>query len=186
MVVQQPAHLYTIEDFRAFIAQPENEDRLFELIDGEIIEVSPGRTSNSEYRDLIAFSARAFCHEHKLPCYTSGEGGAYEVQGEVVAPDFAYKPTPMSKEYPDPVPPLWVVEIVSPTDKAKDIRAKRNVYRRAGILLWEVYPEAQSVDAYVPGKEVQVFGIDDVLEVGDILPGFKLSVRDIFSDPLAE
>jgi Uma2 family endonuclease len=186
MVVQQPPHLYTIEDFLQFITQPENEDRSFELIDGEIIEMSPGRTSNSEYRDLIAFAARAFCHEHKLPCYTSGEQGAYNIQGNVAAPDFAYKSTPMSDEYPDPVPPQWVVEIISPTDKAKDIRAKRNVYRRAGILLWEIYPESRSVDVYAPGKEVQVFGIDNVLDIGDILPGFKLPVRDIFVDPLAE
>ncbi len=186
MVVQNPPHLYTFEDFQQFIALPENEDRLFELINGEISEVSPGRTSNSEYRDLIAFAVRVFCHEHKLPCHTSGEGGAYRVQESVVAPDFAYKRTPMSKEYPDPVAPLWAVEIISPTDKAKDIRDKRKVYRQAGILLWEIYPESMSVDVYAPGKELQEFDINDVLNVGDILPGFTLPVRDIFVDPLAE
>lgn len=186
MVVQQPPHLYTIEDFLEFIAQPENEAHSFELIEGEIIEVSPGRTSNSLYRDLISFAVRAFCHEHKLPCYTSGEQGDYSIQGSIVAPDFAYKPTPMSDEYPDPMPPVWVVEIISPNDKASDIRAKRNLYRRAGILLWEVYPKSRSVDVYAPGREVQVFAIDDVLDLGDILPGFKLPVRDIFVDPLAE
>jgi Uma2 family endonuclease len=186
MVVQHPPQIHTLDDFRQFIALPENEDRLFEFIDGEIIEVSPGRTSNSEYGHLISFAARAFCHEHKLPCYTSGGDGAYDIQGEVLAPDFAYKPTPMSKEYPDPVPPLWVVEIISPTDKAKDIRAKRNAYLRGGILLWEVYPESQSVDVYAPGKEPQTLGIDKILDVGDIIPGFRLPVRDIFVDPLGE
>lgn len=186
MVIQNPPHLRTLEDFRAFIAQPEHDDRLFEFIDGEIIEVSPGRTSNSEYRDIIAFVVRTFCLEHKLPCHTSGEAGAYEVDGEVVVPDFAYKSTPMSKAYPDPVPPLWVVEIISPTDRAKDIRAKRNVYRRAGILLWEMYPDSQSVDVYVPGKEVQTFGIDDELDVGDILPGFKMRVPEIFIETAGE
>jgi Uma2 family endonuclease len=186
MVIYQPPQLYTLEEFEHFITQPENEDRLFELIDGEIVEMSPGRTSNSEYRDLIAFAARAFCHEHKLPCHTSGEASVYNIQGNVVAPDFAYKPTPMSDEYPDPVPPLWAVEIISPTDKAKDIHKKRKVYRQAGILLWEIYPESQNVDVYAPGKPLEEFDINGVIEVGDFLAGFKLAVRDIFSDPSAK
>jgi Uma2 family endonuclease len=185
MVVQQPPHLYTFEDFQQFISLPENEDRLFELIDGEISEVSPGRTSNSEYEHLIAFAVRAFCHEHKIPCHTSGGDGAYNVQGHVVAPDFAYKPTPMSDEYPDPVAPLWVVEIISPNDKASDIRKKRRIYNQADILLWEVYPLEQLVDVYMAGKLVQAAGIDDMLDGGDVLEGFTLAVRAIFVDPLA-
>ena len=39
MVVEQKSH--TVADFEAFIAQPENTDRLFELIDGEIVEKMP-------------------------------------------------------------------------------------------------------------------------------------------------
>jgi Uma2 family endonuclease len=180
MVIQQPPHLYTIEDFREFITLPENENRLFELIDGEINEVSPGRTKNSLFGHIIVAAVHAFCREHKLPCYTSGGDGAYNIQGHVAAPDFAYKPTPMSDEYPDPVPPLWAIEIISPTDKAKDIRAKRKIYRNAKILLWEMYPKLTSIDVYAPGKPVEEFGINDVLDVGDILPGFTLTVRDLF------
>lgn len=36
MAIQE--RLYTVEEFEAFIAEAENIDRLFELIDGEIIE----------------------------------------------------------------------------------------------------------------------------------------------------
>ncbi len=32
---------YTIEEFERFLALPENADRLFELIDGEIVEKMP-------------------------------------------------------------------------------------------------------------------------------------------------
>jgi len=175
-----PTGAYTLDEFERFIAQPENEDRLFELLDGEIVEVSPGRTRNSEYRDLIAVAVHIFCRAHNLPCHTSGGDGAYAIQGHVLAPDFAYKPTPMSNEYPDPVPPLWVVEVISPTDKASDIRKKRRIYRQAGILLWEMYPQEIQIDVYAPGKPVAEFGIDDVLSVGDILLGFTLPVRDLF------
>src|SRR5664279_2893202 len=40
MAVQKTAP-YTIEDYERFIALPENSDRLFELIDGEIVEKMP-------------------------------------------------------------------------------------------------------------------------------------------------
>ena len=37
---------YTVEEFEAFIAKAENVDRLFELIDGEIIEKMPTEEHN--------------------------------------------------------------------------------------------------------------------------------------------
>jgi len=172
----------TIDDFERFIARPENADRLFELINGEIIEVSPGRTSNSSLEHTLAFAVRLFCKQHELIGYTSGGDGAYSVQGNIVAPDFAYKRTPMSDLYPDPDPPLWAVEIISPTDKAKAIREKRNIYVEAAILYWEMYPESRSIDVYPPGQPMKTMKIDDVLDGGDVLPGFKLAVKDIFED----
>jgi Uma2 family endonuclease len=174
--------IHTFEDFEQFISQEENADRLFEFINGEIIEVSPGRTRNSEYGHEIAFAVRLFCREHSMPCHTSGEQGAYLVHGHVVVPDFAFKRTPTSNDYPDPVAPEWVVEIVSPTDKAKEIREKREIYRRAGILYWEMYPDLQRIDVYAPSQAVRELGIDDVLDGGSVLPGFTLPVRSLFEE----
>ncbi len=171
----------SVEEFVAWAALPENETRLFELIDGEIVEVSPGRTYNSQIGHLIAFATRLYCAERDLPCYTSGGDGAYRVGAHVVAPDFAYKPTRMSKDYPDPEPPLWAVEVISPTDKANDIRRKRNVYLDAGIVLWEVYDSTQSVDIYLPGQRVRTVGLDGTLDAGDVLPGFTMTTAALFA-----
>lgn len=170
----------TVEAFEEFIALPENEERLFELINGKIIEVPPGRTRYSELAHIIAVAVRIFCREHGLPCHTSGEAGTYAIDGHRIAPDFAYKTTPMSEAYPDPEPPLWAVEIISPTDKAAAIRNKRQIYLKAGILLWEVYWQSQSVDIYASSQEVRVCGIDDTLDGGEVLPGFTVTVREIF------
>jgi Uma2 family endonuclease len=169
-----------MEAFKAFVERPENADKLFELIHGEIIEVSPGRTSYSEVGQIISFAVRLFCREHHLPCYTSGEAGEYDINGNAVAPDFAYKRTPMSDEFPDPVPPEWAVEIISPTDKPARIEEKRQIYLEAGILYWEVYRQKRAIDVYAPGHPKRTVGMDGVLDGGDVLPGFKLAVRDIF------
>jgi Uma2 family endonuclease len=172
----------TMEDFKAFVARPENSDRLFEFINGEIIEVTPGRTRYSEYHDIIVSAVRPFCREHNLPCHTCTADGAFTILGNTIAPDFAYKRTPMSDDYPDPVPPLWVVEIISPTDKAPEIRAKRLIYQQAGILLWEMYPQEQSVDVYTPGQLMRTVNLSQTLDGGDVLPGFTLPVNEIFKD----
>ena len=177
MAVREKA---TLEDFKQFVNQDENAGRLFELINGEIVEVMPGRTSNSQIHDVIVAAVRPFCKTHDIPCYTSSADGAYNVLGHVFAPDFAYKRTPMSDDYPDPTAPLWVVEIISPTDKAEDIRSKRQIYRQAGILLWEIYPQDQSVDVYSPGQPMRTYGIEETLDGGSVLPQFTLSARELF------
>ncbi|MBZ0275545.1 MAG: Uma2 family endonuclease [Anaerolineae bacterium] len=168
----------TPDEFEVFVA--EHPGRMFELISGEIIEASPGRTSNSAIEHTLAILVRLFCRDHQLPCYTSGGDGAYNIQGNVIAPDFAYKRTPMNDIFPDPEPPLWAVEIISPTDKAPDIREKRHIYLQADILYWEMYPQSYSIDVYAPGKPVQRLGIDDTLDGGDVLPDLKIAVKDIF------
>lgn len=172
--------VFTIKEFQGFIEQPENVDRMFELINGEVVEVSPSRTRNSELALIIASLVRPYCREHNLPCHVSGADGAYNILGNVIAPDFAYKATPMSDEYPDPVPPLWAVEVVSPTDKAPDIRDKRQIYLDARIQYWEIYPRSQSIDVYVPGQSVLTVGLEEVLDGGQVIPGFTLSVKELF------
>jgi Uma2 family endonuclease len=171
----------TLTDFAAFIARPENSDRLFELINGELVEKMPGTTSNSELELLLGFQVQLFCNECNLPCRVSG-AGAYRIGADVVAPDFAYKRTPMSDDYPDPSPPLWVVEVVSPTDKPDHIRAKCHLYQRAGILYWELYPKARSIDVYAPGQPMRTVEADGALDGGDVLPGFSLPVSDLFPE----
>ena len=172
----------TFEEFERYVLLPENADRHFELIDGEIIEMAPERTKNSRLGLVLSGFVFQFCLDHKRPFYASGANGAYGIQGHTVAPDFAFKHTPVSNDYPDLDPPLWAVEIISPTDKAPDIRNKRNIYLQAGILLWEIYPEKQSIDVYVPGKPVRTVGIDGALNVGEILPGFILALSDLFAE----
>ena len=174
--------IWTIADFMEFVFRPENEDQIFELINGEIVEKMPGRTRNSELSLVVTSLVRPFCRSHGLPCHISGEAGAYDIQGSVVAPDFAYKRTPTSGEYPDPVAPAWIIEIISPTDKAPDIRKKRQIYIRAGILYWEMYPESESIDVYAPGQPMYAVEIDGTLDVGDLIPGLTIPAKEIFAE----
>jgi Uma2 family endonuclease len=163
MVLGDKTKPITMEEFIEFALRPENSTREFEFLNGEVVEVFPTTTYRSHMAMLIAVATYAYCKDHDLPCYTSGAYGAYHVQGNIVMPKFAYKPTPMSDDYPDPVPPLWVADIISPFDKANDIRAKRDIYMQAGILYWQIYQPIQKVDIYAPGQAMRTVGIDGVL-----------------------
>ena len=172
----------TLDEFVQYAMLPENADRRLEFINGEVVEMAPARTRNSELGDILVFVVRLFCREQSISCHTTSGDGAYDILGNTIAPDFAYKPTPMSNDYPDPDPPLWAVEVISPNDEASDIRDKRQIYQTAGILLWEIYPKTKSVDVYAPGKSPQTVGIDGTLDGGDVLPDFTLPVRALFAE----
>lgn len=170
----------TIHEFEQFALLPENAGRRFELIDGEIVEMAPGRTSNSGFGHFLTHKVYSFCEAHSLPCYVSGGDGDYDIQGHIICPDFAYKRVPFGDDYPDPVPPLWAVEIVSPNDKANEIRRKREIYQEAGILYWEMYPQRRKIDVYAPGQPARTVSTDGTLDGGAVLPGFTLPARDLF------
>jgi Uma2 family endonuclease len=171
----------TIEEFIVFATSPENEDRNLEFIDGEIIEKLPGRSTYSKLEAIIAAVVYNFCEEHNLPYNVSVGDGAYRIGNNTVAPDFAYRSADLIDEYPDPVQPQWAVEIISPTDLATDIRNKREIYLHASILYWEIYHPSRSVDVYAPGHPKKTYSMGDVLDGGDVLPGFTLAVAKLFA-----
>lgn len=78
--------------------------------------------------------------------------------------------------------PLWAVKVVSPTDRATDIRDKRQIYLDAGLLYWELYPRSVRADVYAPGQPMRTLGSDGVLDGDTLLPGFTLAVRALFGE----
>ncbi len=178
MAVREP-HV-TLDDFIQFVFRDENVDRMFELINGEIVEVSPSRSGHSEVAASIIFEIKLFCREKGLPGHVTGEAGTYNVLGNVIAPDVAYKTMPTDKvNYPDAVSPELAVEVISPTDRKADIARKRQIYLAASILYWEVYVDDERIDVYTPGQPVRSLGMDDTLDGGDVLPGFTLPIKDV-------
>ena len=179
MVFQAPSKAMTYEEFIAFALLPENAERNFEFLDGEIFEKMPGTTENSGISANLVFEVRLHCQTNNMPCYVSVEAGAYRIGNNTLAPDFAYKPTPLTNEYPDPIPPLWVAEVISPNDKVADIRKKRQRYIEAGILLWEVYPDERLIDVYAADQPLFTYGIKDAIDIS-VIHGLRIEVAKVF------
>ncbi|HEX7183529.1 MAG TPA: Uma2 family endonuclease [Thermoanaerobaculia bacterium] len=81
------------------------------------------------------------------------------------------------------VAPELVVEILSPDDRRGHVEEKLAEYLEMGVdLVWIVDPEFRYVLAYRSQFDVERFEKGDVLTDEEILPGFFLSVSDLFRD----
>jgi len=182
MAIQNVAH--TLEEFEAVIALPENADRRFEFIDGEIIDV-PSNPFSSEIAILIAAALLAFVRVRKLGRVT-GEGAGYIIAGRRLSPDVAFvaasRQDQLAREGYNPIAPDLVVEVVSPTDRQPAIRRKLAIYAEAGVIVWLVYPARRVVEIYAPDQPVEIVGMEGSLEGGDLLPEFVLRVADVFGE----
>ncbi len=76
--------------------------------------------------------------------------------------------------------PDLVVEVISPTDRPEEVRGKGFNYLAEGITVWIADENPERIEVYTPGQAVKIYGIDDTLEGGAVLPGFSVLVRDIF------
>ena len=83
-----------------------------------------------------------------------------------------------------PIAPLvgdLVVEVVSKSNTKPEIARKLREYFAAGSrLAWVVEPKPQTVRVHTAPDEFVVLGVDDWLDGGSVLPGFRLAVRELF------
>jgi Uma2 family endonuclease len=114
----------------------------------------------------------------------SGADAGYIVSGERYIPDVSFVSKAHNSEGDDvayyPLAPDLAVEVLSPTNTDEEIRVKVSNYLAAGTVLWVVAP-GKRVEVHRPGQPVQILGTDDILDGGDLLPGFQLSVREILN-----
>jgi Uma2 family endonuclease len=185
----QHSTILTAEEFDAFTLLPENAERLFELIAGEVVQVLSSPHSSAMSVE-IAFHMKMYLHQHKVGGHVTGEAGGYVISGERYIPNLAFISKLHQADLPiqgyNPLAPDLAVEIVSPTDTEKQLRIKVANYLAAGTTIWVIYPEAKEAEIYAPGQPVRVLSGEQAIDGGAILPGFSLTLTEIFgSEPEA-
>jgi Uma2 family endonuclease len=176
--------LLTAEDL---FALPDNGGAT-ELVRGELIDMSPGSPSSSEIGFNIGAPLWNFVRPRRLGVIT-GELAGYVLARNpdtVRAPDIAFVradrvPPQAQRDFYWQVPPDLAVEIVSPSDRPRQVRDKCLEYLDAGVrLVWLVEPKHQRVTVYLPDRSTRTLGRTDALDGGDVLPGFTLPLADVF------
>lgn len=84
--------------------------------------------------------------------------------------------------YAEVVPDL-VVEVISPSDRPREVADKVAMWLSHGVrLVWVVRPDSRTIEVHRPAADVQTLGESDALGGLDVLPGFSCSVSDIFGN----
>jgi Uma2 family endonuclease len=187
-VVLQGAKLITsAEAFDEFIQRAELGDEIYEFIGGEIAEV-PTNPYASEIGGTIFFFLKLFIRENDIAGHVTPADGGFWVAGERYAPDVAYisqaRQPELARSGYNPNPPELAVEVVSDESSSSELnmlRWKITNYLAAGTIVWAVFPISQRIEIHAPNQAVRILGLNDTLDGGDVLPGFKVAVRDIFS-----
>jgi Uma2 family endonuclease len=165
----------------------------YELVDGELKELNVSRES-SHIAGEVYLRVKQHCNANQ-PGWVFPEGSTYccfpNNPSQVRKPDtsFIAGHRMTREEYHEEghgttVPDL-VVEVVSPTDIAKDLEDKIEEWLDAGVkLLWEVYPNSRTIRAHRPDGTITLLRATDTLTAPDILPGFSCPVADLFKLPV--
>ncbi|MDX1993156.1 MAG: Uma2 family endonuclease [bacterium] len=185
MTIEQ--RLYTVEEFEAIAALPENADHRLELINGEIVEKLPteehGICATNILGPLWNWNQQAKQGRVGMEIRYRKPDDRYNARLPDISFSRARRPIVTKGSVPE-LPDL-AIEVKSPDDTVKEMRDKAAYYLANGVtLVWLVFPEQRIVEVYKADAQ-HILTEKDVLAADDLLPGFSLPVRDVFADPLA-
>ena len=170
------------------IALEAKEHRLFELVDGVLVEKTVG-FYESFLASRLAHFLTDFAEHYHLGIIAGADGMLRLTPGLVRIPDVSFvswarlpgRRVPR-QALPDLVPDL-AVEVLSPSNTAQEMEQKLQDYFTAGVhLVWYVHPTLQEVHVYTAPDQREVVTAEQVLTGGNVLPGFTLTVRRLFEE----
>ena len=81
--------------------------------------------------------------------------------------------------------PLLAVEIRSESNTWRELRAKAARYLEHGTqMVWLLDTDERSLELHRPGASPQTLRGAELVDGGEVLPGFRLPVSDLFPDPV--
>lgn len=177
---------YTVAEYEAFADAAENSDRRFELIDGEIVEMSPTGL-HAAVQVNISTSLHNFVKPLQLGrVFTEARHQLLTDNHNAYVPDVSFILKGRLGEITDAkftLMPDLAVEVRSFSDSLNEMRDKARYYLANGTtLVWVIVPQKRLIEVYEKGKDVVLLleSEGDTLDGGDLLPGFTMSMRDVF------
>jgi len=170
---------------------PPSGDILYEVVDGQIVELPPMGAFEVSLANVLAF-------------LINSDPAASSLGRAVVEMLFLLDPKTKLKRRPDvafvsydrwprrrriPRGDAWEVipdvgvEVVSESNTAEAIMTKIREYFQAGVrLVWVFYPPEEQVYVYTSPTKNTILTRNDELDGGDVVPGFRLPLRALYED----
>ena len=181
-----PPRLMTAAEFQALAKVP---GKRYELIRGVLKEKAVGaglaHSINLSFAHFALFPHTAGADNGLLcigePCYRVGRN-----PDTVLCPDLAWiapgRIPPGMQGFPELTPDLCI-EVASPSNARADrlLADKAQLWLDHGAReVWVLNPEDTTLTRYCPGRPPVILGADDILDGGELLPGFSVSVWRLF------
>ena len=176
--------LFTSEDLWKMVA----DGSRYELSKGELLPMSPVGMEHGGIVMALGALLRSYAMKKGLGLVGTEIGFRLGQNPDTVrAPDVAFvarhrlPADGVPKKFAH-FPPDLAVEVLSPEDTASEMLRKIEEYLTAGgALAWVVDPATRTVTVYRSLSDIQILSADQELDGGEVLPGFRTMVAEIFS-----
>ena len=166
------------------------EDRLYELVDGVLVEKTVG-TYESYLAMVLGRLLGNFVQQNDLGIVLGADGMMRLAPGLVRIPDvsfIAWERLPGRRIPRDPIADLapdLAVEVISKSNTPEEMDRKLSDYFAAAVRrVWYVYhTPRREVRVYASPEQHTVISEQHTLDGGDVLPGFTLELKQLFAEP---
>jgi Uma2 family endonuclease len=161
----------------------------YELVKGELKRMPPTGDEHGGVTMELAASLHRYIKLNNLGrVYAAETGFKLESDPDTVrAPDIAFvsaqriQAAGRIQGYRSGAPDL-AVEVMSPSNTKREMTEKAKDYFAAGArLVWVVNPKLKVVTVYHSPRDIITLTEKDTLDGGSVVPGFQISVADIFA-----
>jgi Uma2 family endonuclease len=164
-----------------------NDERLYELVDGFLVEKVVGAKESYLALQLGHFFI-VFLNENDLGFVLGADATLRIMPGLVRMPDVSFvswKQRPDRTIPSEPAPELFpdlAVEILSESNAKAEMVRKRDDYFESGArLVWLINPDKRNATVYTSPTEARIVSESGSLDGGDVLPGFELALKTLFA-----
>ena len=170
------------------LAIHDREDRLYELVDGVLVEKAMGFRESLLAGMLIGILG-GFVRARNLGLVTAPDGMMRLAPGLVRIPDVAFiswSRLPSRRVPTEPIPDLapdLAVEVLSAGNTPGEMARKRQDYFAAGVqVVWQVDPNTRTVEVFTAPDQSMVLHEAQTLAGGTVLPDFTLPLQELFGE----
>jgi Uma2 family endonuclease len=162
-------------------------DKRTELIRGRLVVRDPGGARHGAVAMRLGYRIMVHAEAHNLGRVYAAETG-FKIESDpdtVRAPDVAFisrsrLPEVEPRGYPGWAPDL-AVEVLAHDDHPAETLEKVAQWLKAGVrLVWVVDSEKQPARVYRADGSESLLGPNDALHGGDVLPGFRCPLADLW------
>ena len=169
-------------------AMPDDGYHRYELVRGELRTMAPPGTYHGKSATRVGMHLGNFVNEHDLGEVYIAEVGFLigSNPDHVRAPDIAFVRREREEEVGEihgyfPGPPDLAIEVISPNDRYTEVDEKVQDWLDAGTrMVIVINPRRREVRIHTPLTDAVVLAPGDILDGGDVVPGWTIPISAIF------